>query len=788
MYKARNEKSKLRMSLYAFAALLILSAISLDVLGAEAAETTKAAGSEDLFELSLEQLMEVGVYAAATLTEKDPLKTPASVTTITAKDIAITPARNILDLIEIYVPGALYMNHSIGPTFGIRGFIGDRPYKYLINVNGMNVNIKAHYGARLELLNWELSDISRIEIVRGPGSVTYGPGAIGGVINIYTKKGKEAPGWEIGGHYWDKYDSVGNYVSYGRSKDQFDLYAYFSQVETKGTRPDLYGIDGITGGSGYVGADGGSAPGESRPPTTYMSDYFGQPQIKAHLDIHFNDEWRFWGRYVTSSFNLMQYNATKWLMSNGKYEDFRQTRHRYFQFALENSRTLSQNWDLKSTFGISSIDTHDIQKPYISTTEITYIDKESLECQKWTWSEWEYFARFMLNYKPEDGNIKAAIGYEISWDSIRPAWGKNKNNGLRMGDGGIMSGTSSDAYGSGGNLIDESSPKYYAAGNGWDTVTHSFLSELNITVTPKTTMIFSARVDKHSYTGYELSPRFALIQQLKQDEYLKFIMQRSVRMNTQEELWMNKKDGRENDPEELETFELIYSNKFTDRLSCQASAFLNKNDVIAWDGTTRGAAPIGLLRTFGTELELLYKKENFELGINHSYVKQLSWENADGVQRQGISYSDYYYDVGTEIHSHGSNLNNWSNHATKLFTNIDMFKKKVTLHGDVRVLWGFEGCKEGLEAVSQASENDVDFAAIDDVRNKNGYDLEATGNLSLTYHLDSFADVTMFIQNIPVIGENKRYGYSTGFKKLPPERVSWVEEPMVIGVRYKVRF
>ena len=74
----------------------------------------------------------------------------------------------------------------------------DRPYKFLVNVNGVNVNIKAHYGARLELLNWELSDIERIEIIRGPGSVTYGPGAIGGVINIYTKTAREAPGLEAG--------------------------------------------------------------------------------------------------------------------------------------------------------------------------------------------------------------------------------------------------------------------------------------------------------------------------------------------------------------------------------------------------------------------------------------------------------------------------------------------------------------------------------------------------------------------------------------------------------------
>ena len=70
------------------------------------------------------------------------MKTPACVTTITAEDIARTPARNILDLMEIYVPGMLYMNHSDGPEPGIRGIIADRPYKFLVNVNGMNVNIQ----------------------------------------------------------------------------------------------------------------------------------------------------------------------------------------------------------------------------------------------------------------------------------------------------------------------------------------------------------------------------------------------------------------------------------------------------------------------------------------------------------------------------------------------------------------------------------------------------------------------------------------------------------------------
>jgi outer membrane cobalamin receptor len=160
------------------AMILFLAMVSL----LQAAETPAVA--ENVWDMSLEQLMNVNVRTAATLTESNPHKSPSSVTVITAEDIAVTPARNLLDMMEIYVPGFIYMNHSIGPVFGIRGALVDRPYQYLVTVNGVNVNYKAHYGARLELLNWDLNDIQRVEIVRGPGSVTYGPGAVGGVINI----------------------------------------------------------------------------------------------------------------------------------------------------------------------------------------------------------------------------------------------------------------------------------------------------------------------------------------------------------------------------------------------------------------------------------------------------------------------------------------------------------------------------------------------------------------------------------------------------------------------------
>ena len=45
---------------------------------------------------------------------------PASITIITEEDIRRTPARNIYDLIEVYVPGATWMDYEDGVTFEVR--------------------------------------------------------------------------------------------------------------------------------------------------------------------------------------------------------------------------------------------------------------------------------------------------------------------------------------------------------------------------------------------------------------------------------------------------------------------------------------------------------------------------------------------------------------------------------------------------------------------------------------------------------------------------------------------
>ena len=68
----------------------------------------------------------------------------------------------------------------------IRGFGETGPLNTLVLVDGRRVN-----EIDLSGVDWTqipLDQVERIEIVRGSGSVLYGDNAVGGVINIITKK------------------------------------------------------------------------------------------------------------------------------------------------------------------------------------------------------------------------------------------------------------------------------------------------------------------------------------------------------------------------------------------------------------------------------------------------------------------------------------------------------------------------------------------------------------------------------------------------------------------------
>ncbi len=122
------------------------------------------------------------VVVTATKTEAEIEDVPASITVITKEEIKAKGAEKIRDIIR-FAEG-INFTRSRGKDFiSIRGM---NPQHTLILIDGKRFTGEIEQVFELDRLT--LENVERIEIVRGPVSALYGTDALGGVINIITKK------------------------------------------------------------------------------------------------------------------------------------------------------------------------------------------------------------------------------------------------------------------------------------------------------------------------------------------------------------------------------------------------------------------------------------------------------------------------------------------------------------------------------------------------------------------------------------------------------------------------
>src|SRR5690625_1517812 len=131
------------------------------------------------------------LVVTATRTERPLSTVGSSLTVITAEDLENRQTTYVADILR-EVPGVA-VNRMGGPggltEVRIRGAENNHT---LVLIDGIEVNNPAGESF-FDFAHLLAEDIERIEVLRGPQSVLYGSEAVGGVVNIITKRGQDRP-------------------------------------------------------------------------------------------------------------------------------------------------------------------------------------------------------------------------------------------------------------------------------------------------------------------------------------------------------------------------------------------------------------------------------------------------------------------------------------------------------------------------------------------------------------------------------------------------------------------
>ncbi len=152
--------------------------------------------TDDLTNLSVEDLFQLQVTSVGRKAQQIS-KAPAAVFVLTSEDIRRSGATSIPEALQ-WVPGLTVLRVD-GRTWAISARGSARVYsdKMLVMIDGRSLYTPLFSGVIWDFLDVPLEDVERIEVVRGPGAVMWGPNAVNGVINIITKRAQATKGAKV---------------------------------------------------------------------------------------------------------------------------------------------------------------------------------------------------------------------------------------------------------------------------------------------------------------------------------------------------------------------------------------------------------------------------------------------------------------------------------------------------------------------------------------------------------------------------------------------------------------
>ena len=166
-----------------------------------------------------------------TRTETSVQDNPASVAIVGREELERKAPESVAEMLRD-VPGVEVVDSS-APGMKRLSIRGESSRRVTILVDGQEITDHSDYGTPILI---DPSNIERIEVLRGPASVLHGAKAIGGVVNIITRRGADRPVQaEIGGAYYSGTDGWQGWGAVSGTVGDFD-YRFSGSLDDHGDR------------------------------------------------------------------------------------------------------------------------------------------------------------------------------------------------------------------------------------------------------------------------------------------------------------------------------------------------------------------------------------------------------------------------------------------------------------------------------------------------------------------------------------------------------------------------
>lgn len=183
------------------------------------------------YELDLDKIV-----VTASKVEQTYRDVPTNITIISSEDIENSNAVEVAELLDMVSSVDILEQGSFGAVRSVHTR-GTSNNQMLTLIDGRPINTPRD--GLTDFNQISLSNIERIEIMRGPAATMYGANAVGGVVNIVTKKGEDKMKTEVI-NKWGSFRTKSAAVSNSYKIKDFDYFASYDYLDSEGHRDNGY--------------------------------------------------------------------------------------------------------------------------------------------------------------------------------------------------------------------------------------------------------------------------------------------------------------------------------------------------------------------------------------------------------------------------------------------------------------------------------------------------------------------------------------------------------------------